>query len=403
KKVVELSTIENNVKYYEIDGSYLKNNKSKKIYFGIDVSNVEKNDIIDENNKYYKNNKYSITLFVTKKINDFVSFSLNKLLNFIKEEVIGNSIKNLYKGYAKGLFQGVQALLILYVMFTTIGYMLGTTQLNKFDFVIKTLKIAFITFAFSDRSWQFFGTTLSKLFIDGSTYLVDSVSGHIREGDSGRKFAFLDLTTGVLFTKETWLKFLSLILAGPFGFIAFLMILYASFIFLKCIISSIFRYIISTFLVTFLLSLTPLFIVFILFQQTKSLFENWIKTLAHVTIQPVILFSSLSILNQLLYSVLYNLTNFSACYQCLISINFLSYDLCIMKSILPLGYNPSTSVDVALNIGERSSGYFAALPIDLIQVFIYLIIASTMKVFVSTSETIVQTIFSAGWGIVGSV
>ncbi|QKX01260.1 conjugal transfer protein TrbL [Wolbachia endosymbiont of Dipetalonema caudispina] len=403
KKVVELSTIENNVKYYEIDGSYLKNNKSKKIYFGIDVSNVEKNDIIDENNKYYKNNKYSITLFVTKKINDFVSLSLNKLLNFIKEEVIGNSIKNLYKGYAKGLFQGVQALLILYVIFTTIGYMLGTTQLNKFDFVIKTLKIAFITFAFSDRSWQFFGTTLSKLFIDGSTYLVDSVSGHIREGDSGRKFAFLDLTTGVLFTKETWLKFLSLILAGPFGFIAFLMILYASFIFLKCIISSIFRYIISTFLVTFLLSLTPLFIVFILFQQTKSLFENWIKTLAHVTIQPVILFSSLSILNQLLYSVLYNLTNFSACYQCLISINFLSYDLCIMKSILPLGYNPSTSVDVALNIGERSSGYFAALPIDLIQVFIYLIIASTMKVFVSTSETIVQTIFSAGWGIVGSV
>ncbi len=199
------------------------------------------------------------------------------------------------------------------------------------------------------------------------------------------------------------MKFLSLIFAGPFGFIAFLIILHASFMFLKCIISAIFRYVISTVLVAFLLSLTPLFIVFILFQQTKSLFDSWIKTLAHVAIQPMILFSSLSILNQLMYSVLYNLTNFSACYQCLISINFLSYDLCLMKSILPLGYSPGTSVDVALSDGTKTGGHFAALPIDLIQAIIYFIIAKAMEVFVSASETMAQAIFSAGFGIAGSV
>lgn len=156
-------------------------------------------------------------------------------------------------------------------------------------------------------------------------------------------------------------------LSGPFGFIAFLAILYATFMFLKCIISATFKYVISTVLVAFLLSLTPLFIVFILFQKTKPLFDNWIKTLAHVSLEPVILFSFLSLLNQLMYSVLYNLTNFSACYQCLISVNFLSYDLCLMKSILPLGYSPGTSVDVALSTGERAGGHFAALPIDLIR------------------------------------
>ncbi len=74
-----------------------------------------------------------------------------------------------------------------------------------------------------------------------------------------------------------------------------------------------------------------------------------------------------------------------------------------MKSILPLGYSPSTSIDVALGTGERIGGYFAALPIDLIQVFIYLIIASAMEVFVSASETIAQAIFGAGWGIMGSI
>ncbi len=384
-----------------ISGEHFQNKESKKIYFGIDVSNVEKGDITDKYGKYYENNKYTVTLFVKRKINDFISSNVNGVFKLIKEEVIGDSVKDSYKGYARGLLQGVRALLTLYVIFTVVGYMLGTIQLSKFDFIVRMFKIAFIAFAFSDRSWELFGTTLSRLFIDGSTYLVDSFSGYIGEGEG--KFAFLDLTAGVLFTAETWLKFLSLMLSGPFGFIAFLAILYATFMFLKCIISATLKYVISTVLVAFLLSLTPLFIVFILFQQTKPLFDNWIKTLAHVAVQPVILFSSLSLLNQLMYSVLYNLTNFSACYQCLISVNFLSYDLCPMKSILPLGYSPGTNVDVALSTGERAGGHFAALPIDLIQAFIYLIIAGAMEAFVSISEAMAQALFSSGFGVAGSV
>ncbi|MCA4774848.1 type IV secretion system protein [Wolbachia endosymbiont of Mansonella ozzardi] len=384
-----------------ISGEHFQDGESKKIYFVIDVSNVGKEDITDEKGKYYENNEYNITLFVKRKINDFISLNVNKVFDFIKKEVIGDGIKDLYKGYVKGLLQGVRTLLTLYIIFTVVNYMLGTIQLSKFDFTVRMMKIAFIAFAFSDKSWELFGTTLSKLFMDGSTHLVDSFSGYIGEG--GKRFAFLDLTAGILFTGETWMKFSSLIFAGPFGFIAFLIILHASFMFLKCIISATFRYVISTILVAFLLSLTPLFIVFILFQQTKSLFYNWIKTLAHITVQPMVLFSSLSILNQLMYSVLYNLTNFSACYQCLISINFLSYDLCLMKSILPLGYSPSTSVDVALSDGTKTGGHFAALPIDLIQAIIYFITAKAMEVFVSASETMAQTIFSAGFGIAGSV
>ncbi|WP_423349190.1 type IV secretion system protein [Wolbachia sp. wLmal] len=384
-----------------ISGEHFQNKESKKIYFGINVSNVERDDITDKNGKYYENNKYTVTLFVKRKINDFISSNVNGVFKLIKEEVIGDSVKDSYKGYARGLLQGVRALLTLYVIFTVVGYMLGTIQLSKFDFIVRMFKIAFIAFAFSDRSWELFGTTLSRLFIDGSTYLVDSFSGYVGEGE--RKFAFLDLTAGVLFTAETWLKFLSLMLSGPFGVIAFLAILCATYAFLKCIISATLKYVISTVLVAFLLSLTPLFIVFILFQKTKPLFDNWIKTLAHVSLEPVILFSFLSLLNQLMYSVLYNLTNFSACYQCLISVNFLSYDLCLMKSILPLGYSPGTSVDVALSTGERAGGHFAALPIDLIQAFTYLIIAGAMEAFVSISETMVQTLFSSSYGVTGGV
>ncbi|MDG7055975.1 MAG: type IV secretion system protein [Wolbachia endosymbiont of Meromenopon meropis] len=384
-----------------VSGEHFQDGESKKIYFGIDVSNVEKEDITDEKGKYYDNNEYNVTLFIKRKINDLISSNVNKVFNFIKKEVIGDKIKDLYKGYAKSLLQFVRALLALYVIFTVIGYMFGVIQLNQFDIIIRIMKIAFIAFIFSDKSWEFFGTTLSKLFIDSSAYLVDSFSGYI--GEENKRFTFLDLTVGMLFTAETWMKFLSLMFAGPFGFVAFLIIFYASFMFLKCILSAIFKYVISTILVAFLLSLTPLFIVFILFQQTKSIFDGWIKTLAHIAVQPIILFSSLSILNQLMYSILYNITNFSACYQCLISINFLSYDFCLMKSILPLGYSPGTTVDIALNDGTKANGHFAALPIDLIQVIVYFIIAKIMEVFLFASETMAQAIFSAGFGIASSV
>ncbi|CAH2268683.1 jg8689 [Pararge aegeria aegeria] len=283
KKVKRLDKItEDNVDYYIIDGSHLVNEESKKIYFGINVENVEKDDITDKDSKYYEDNKYTVNLFLKRKINDFISSTVNKIFDFITDGS-EDGIKIPYEGYRKGLLQGIRALLILYVIFTVVGYMLGTIQLSKFDFIIRIFKIAFIAFAFSDRSWEFFGTTLSGLFVEGSIYLVDSFSGYIGEG------------------------------------------------------------------------------------------------------------------------VLYNLTNFSACYQCLISVNFLSYDLCLMKSILPLGYSPGTSVDVALSTGERAGGHFAALPIDLIQAFIYLIIASAMEAFVSISETMAQALFSSGYGVAQSV
>lgn len=398
--------VKDNVNYYIIDGSKLDDGSTKKIYFGIDVRNVDKKDLLDEDSKYYENNKYKVNLFMQKKVNDFISSNVNKIFNFVKgdgqdKDSIASTVRESYTSYKRGLLQAVKALLTLYVIFSVLGYMLGTLYLSKHDFIVRITKVAFVAFVFSDKSWELFGEKLSMLFIGGSNYLVNSFSGY--KGVDSKDFAFLDITAGVLFTWETWLKFLSLMLSGPFGFIAFLAILYSTFKFLKCMVSAILKYIMAIVLGGFLLSLTPLFIVFILFQQTKPLFESWIKMLAHVTIQPVILFSSLSLLNQLMYAVLYNLTNFSACYQCLISINFLDYDFCVFKSILPLGYSSGASVDDSLGNGVRNSGTFAALPIDLVQAVIYLIIASAMEAFVMISESMAQALFQSGYGITGAI
>ena len=127
KKVKKLDKItEDNVDYYIIDGSHLVNEESKKIYFGINVENVEKDDITDKDSKYYEDNKYTVNLFLKRKINDFISSTVNKIFDFITDRS-ENGIKIPYEGYRKGLLQGIRALLILYVIFTVVGYMRNNT------------------------------------------------------------------------------------------------------------------------------------------------------------------------------------------------------------------------------------------------------------------------------------
>ena len=394
------------VKFF--DGNQVLEDKPQKIYFGIDLRNIHKSDIKDTNHDYYENNQYTITLHLKKNANNLLSSSVEKLMNLLKgsksqSDGIDNAVRETYEGYRKGLILTVRALLVLYLMFSVVGYMLGTAQLTNYDFIIRITKIAFIALAFSDKSWEILGKNLSMFFIDGSNQLINNLSGLVADSNN-KNLAFLDSTIGIFFTGETWLKFLSLIFAGPFGFIAFGVILHATYVFFKCIMGAILKYMIAILLCGFLLSLTPLFIVFILFQQTKPLFENWIKSMAHVALQPVILFLSLSLLNQLMYSVLYNLTNFSACNQCVMSLYIPSFDtdFCFFQSMLPVGYNPDTSVENVLD-GRKTNGFFAGLPIDLIQVFIYLIIAYTMKSFVQMSEVIAQSILSSGYGIGGAI
>ncbi len=371
---------------YAINKSKLTNSENKKIYFGIDVRNIVRDDLISGDT----HNKYTVSMSVGRRMNNYVSSIVNNILRYIKTTIIKTEvITGTYRGIAKGLLYSIRAVLTLYIVFSVVGYMLGTMQVGMNDFIIRIVKIACVVLAVSESSWKFFGESLYVLFIDGSAKLIDGFAGYGKR-ESGGNFGFLDETVGVLFSTETWLKFLSLALAGPFGFIAFLGIIWASVIFLKCMVIAIVRYIIATVLVGFLLTLAPLFMVFILFQTTSKLFTGWIQFMAGVSLQPVIAFSLLSLLSKLLYPIFYNITNFSACYECLFKLN-IPGEPCIIKAIWPSGYDPNVSVDATGDMGAT----LGSLPIDIIQALIYFILANVIESFVGVSETIAEGVFRA--------
>jgi hypothetical protein len=104
-------------------------------------------------------------------------------------------------------------------------------------------------------------------------------------------------------------------------------------------------------LVGVIISLAPIFLCFLLFKTTKSLYENWLKKLLVYSFQPVILFASLAFLGGMVRTEVYSSLGFKVCQMPII-------DLPIMQGPLLSLYYPQ----------PQSAGGFSASPFEEIAV-----------------------------------
>ncbi|WP_339046924.1 type IV secretion system protein [Candidatus Mesenet endosymbiont of Phosphuga atrata] len=396
---------------YEINTD--NNPKTGKIYFGIDTRGVQDEQFIDVSQEFVSANKYVINVFRTKWNPIFSNFFIsirdailnvlygapastgNRDISSAINSSQGGTIRQIYNNYStsKPFWDGVRALFVLYIAFSAIGYVLGLIQLSKFDLSIRILKIAFVIMIFSPNSWEFFSTHFFALFTQGVNQLITAFSGYLEADDS---FRFLDPTVGVLLAGDTWLRFLSLFFAGPIGWLVFLMIMWGSFSFFACILEAMLMYFMMIISTSFLLSLSPVFFTFILFQKTKQLFDGWIKLLLNFSIQPIILFAALAFLNQALLSILYTITNFTACPRCIGEFKIYKDEegsICLFEVLLPGGFSNDLSFTERMRENERGNSLdFFGLPFSITAVLLYLIIANAMRGFARVAESIALSI-----------
>lgn len=399
--------------------------RSGKIYFGIDTKGVQDDQFIDISQEFISANEYTINIFRTKWNPIFSSFFTsirNAILNVLYgtptssipsngdiSSVInssqGGTIRQIYNNYStsKPFWNGVRALFVLYIMFSAVGYMLGLIQPSKFDLSIRILKMTFIVMIFSPNSWEFFSTHFFAIFIQGVNQLITDFSGYLEANNS---FEFLDPTVGVLLASDTWLRFLSLFFAGPIGWLVFLMIMWGSFSFFACILEATLMYFMMIISTSLLLSLSPLFFTFILFQRTKQLFDGWIRLLLNFSIQPIILFAALAFLNQALLSVLYTITNFAACPRCIGEFKIYKNEeggICLFEVLLPGGFSNELDFTERAKENERGNSLnFFGLPFSITAVLLYLIIANAMRGFAKISESIALSISGTLTNMMGS-
>ncbi|WP_249548501.1 type IV secretion system protein [Anaplasma phagocytophilum] len=431
----------------EKDWSYKINSGTEKrqgyIYFGVDVDPGYEAKLKQANNT---DNYYAVHLWVPKWtpiFSSFFNFLQGVLLHVLygtdlptmgydtkaieASKAIGRVMSPEYIGIQGGgqqrkagvvqqiynnqvstkpFWSAVRALLVLYLMFSVLGYIIGVIQVTKYDIFVRVAKIALIVTLVSPGSWKFFTEHCFSIFILGIPDIISAFNGYLG-GDSS--FAFLDSTLGIMLTSEFWLRMLSLFMAGPVGWLAFIGVIWALFSFVMAMMRAIILYLFIMVGLAFLLTLAPIFITFLLFQVTKGLFDGWLKMLVNFMLQPIILFAALAFLNQVIITSLHAVTDFAACESCAVGFNISSKDskaapgqsdICIIPALLPMGYAFELPVNDRIREGlARGDIGFMGLPFSMAMLMVLILACKATREFGDIAEVMAHSISGSVSGV----
>lgn len=253
---------------------------------------------------------------------------------YVFNTLVGNS----------GIISAIRALLVLYIAYSGFSFMLGISQLNQKEGSIKLVKMGIVLMLLSPDSWEFFNTTAFKLITDGSLDVLVKIitPSDATEADLAALsqtptliFSSFDESFRVLFGTVTWLKISALLLSTPMGIVVCMMTIFAAVIYAICIAKATLLYLSSLIGIAILLSVSPVFLCFILFKYTKQMFDSWWKTLLSYALQPIFVLLAIFMLNNIALLCIKIGLGFAICSSCLLSFSFpLVGTTCIIS-----GYN----------------------------------------------------------------
>ena len=230
----------------------------------------------------------------------FSDLVYGKLVKPLREKFNELSMIIYHKLITNATFQGIaRTMLVLYIIIYGLVFLAGATQITVTDIVTRVLKIGLVLALFSETSWTFFSQNLFNVFIDGSDSLMTAVVGVTSQ--AGNVFGFIDPIFDKYTNGRVWgLLFIQLLqIHTGLTFFAIVTI-YAILIYFRAILEVIVSYCLAFLGLAVMVSLAPFFIVLILFERTKSMFDNWISVMFSYMIQPTILLIFFLLIDQIM-------------------------------------------------------------------------------------------------------
>jgi type IV secretion system protein VirB6 len=213
----------------------------------------------------------------------------------------------------------VRILLSLYIIIYGLSFLAGKIQVTVIDVMTRLIKISVVFAMFSGSSWQFFNNYVFNIFLGGMSYLASNVMG--ATSSVGNLFGFVD----VIFDKYTnpivW-KILCvelLQIQNGMTYLSLLMI-EAIFSYLSAVVEVVICYIMAFITMCILISLAPIFLVCMLFERTRGIFDNWMSLLFNYMIQPTVLLIFFLLIDRLMTNQ-FSEAVMQACWNWLITIN----------------------------------------------------------------------------------
>ncbi|WP_375327075.1 type IV secretion system protein [Candidatus Tisiphia endosymbiont of Nemotelus uliginosus] len=189
--------------------------------------------------------------------------------------------------------------LILYVSIYALSFLAGVVKITAKDLLIRLFKITLIVTLVQENSWEFFNTYLFSIFTDGTYYIAKNVVGIT--SNNANIFGFIDPIFARYTNGQFWLLLFIELLQINNGFtIIALMVIYSLTLYFRAILEVIVSYVVAYVGISVMISLAPFFFILLLFEKTKTIFDNWISTLFSYVVQPSILLIFFLLIDQII-------------------------------------------------------------------------------------------------------
>jgi type IV secretory pathway VirB6-like protein len=385
------------------------------VYFAIENAEISPNN---------KNGSIALSTRVpVNKNSKFFSNFLNTILINIDRILFGTNANKdngvttlIYKRIVNSsFFQNIiNTFLLVFITVYALMIVMGLTQFQSSDLTKTAIKIGFVYALLMPKSWEFFNKNLFNFFISGPDHLLkllleapDKTINQIDFSNQNKDLIFG--TVSYVFSKITDFSFfkqvISLLFAGPFGWIAvliiiisFIWILYASF-------SAVLVYIISIVLISLFISFAPIFIIFLMFKYTSQIFTAWLKILISSFLTIAFTFVGLFAIGSMIGLLLDDIFSFGICTRCVLEYSIGPFfDLCVMHAALPDEFPELTSYDQLKmtqdleSNTESSSNNFYGIPISINKLFALWILSYLYRKSVDTFSQLASEISDIGFG-----
>ncbi len=256
---------------------------------------------------------------------------VSTIVGTVKQKLLGDNYdftgaQTLFQGIADSYdYQGaVAAAFSLYVIIYGIAIIGGLVQATVGDAAIRIAKMAVI--GFFAANWDEFYLTIGAFFINGMDELIAFFLGafkdlyYLHEGADFTQsntdviFGDLDIFVSRIFSPHT-IALVSAVMSSSPGNIALAGLIGFSLVFLMIgVFRVVMTYVFAVFALALLFAIAPIFLTFMLFNQTKPLFDNWINMLINYSLQPVFVCAFIGLYAGLLAPFLQDLLQYKLCY-----------------------------------------------------------------------------------------
>ncbi len=263
--------------------------------------------------KFYDDNNGQYKIVIKSGIWDNREDPISFLTKLIKDQLFGDDyglVKTVYQNIIKNpAYQlSVSALLTLYIIFTALSYFTGNLNVTHTEIIIRVVKVGIVSALLtSEYSWSFFNDYLYVYFVDG----VEEILAIIQ--DAGAVGPGSTNILNLMLAPQTMAKLFAVLFAEWNGFIYIILYFVALYFIILLTLQGTIIYLIALIAIGMIITMGPIFICFLLFGITRSLFENWLRQLISYSLQPIILFTGLAFIAIIIRTEIYSTLGFRVC------------------------------------------------------------------------------------------